>query len=151
MMVESYERELRYLGERLGITPGDVAGLNSRIEVLIAAEFKLDAAEKEIEDRRQKGQTRCACEFDGDKQVGECFVHREQRIALESRLHSLQTKHDAVERGYFSEMKRAHEAMNALTEIYRLADGISDEMTLPEIGTIALGAIQKPVVERQSP
>jgi hypothetical protein len=47
MMVESYERELRYLGERLGITPGDVAGLNSRIEVLIAAEFKLHQCEQD--------------------------------------------------------------------------------------------------------
>ena len=45
---------------------------------------------------------------------------------------------------------RLDSALESLTEIYRLSDGITDEMTLPEIGTIALGAIQKPAVERQS-
>jgi hypothetical protein len=44
---------------------------------------------------------------------------------------------------------RLDSALAALTEIYRLATGIElDDMTMPEIGTIALGAIQTPLVER---
>lgn len=42
-MIESYEGTLSHIGERLGVTPGDVPALLERIEALIGQEAELEA------------------------------------------------------------------------------------------------------------